>query len=703
MKIIKLICTLSFLMICINFSSWAQCPELNAVTYGPNCFGYDICFGYLDADGDGVGDNGEDAAGLTMSVADGIGAPAIANVINDGIFAFDVDDDGVTESTGYCVTVSFDNPGCDPIPYTPLVTANCPDGSPALFAQDIDGDGFIDPGNGIAITNMDILNDVFGSAGGTAIYPDVIAVATAPICPTLPDNSDAVAGFVEIFPLDLTTGAPVVDAAACATVDGVDPACDATGGDPLTVVQYAPVSDPFLSSIVGAGSFACGLDATADLSFACGPCAAPVCEGTTVFTDFDACDGVNSTITAMDETAANGDEIAYILIYASSDGTFGGISGATFAGDPLTDPNAINFGEFVGGPAGVVGDLDFLPFGVDGCDPFTAQIAFVAGSLAADGTFTPFDDGMGGSCFQTVNYTENPALTAQLVSEDPANCGDLVAALFGIDAATGLPVECAGTQMTATCAAAGDGVAPVVSFPVDPNGCYPAQDVTGTICAGCVVVCEDEIMGQVTSDDPACALAGVDVIIRDDMGNIVATLTTDAAGNYDSTPTVFPCGSYTAELDPATVPTCYTDLNGPLGPRAFTVDDDPMNTDTDGTNFNAGIAPDIPTLSEWGLITLALLLMTLGAVKMAVGSVALAGTGNKNLPLPGGHSFRLPFDMAIFRKALNVTAILAIIGFAICFAIFGAIFTPDMIGVAIAGPIFAYLAHLLYILETKNK
>jgi len=134
-----------------------------------------------------------------------------------------------------------------------------------------------------------------------------------------------------------------------------------------------------------------------------------------------------------------------------------------------------------------------------------------------------------------------------------------------------------------------------------------------------------------------------------------------------------------------------------------TEDGDPACIDDATVILNDCAVPEIPTLSEWGLITLALLLMTLGAVKMAVGSVALAGTGSKNLPMPGGNSFRLPFDMAIFRKALNITAILAIIGFAICFAIFGAIFTPDMIGVAIAGPIFAYLAHLLYILETKNK
>jgi|GEM_PF-2588294 len=112
---------------------------------------------------------------------------------------------------------------------------------------------------------------------------------------------------------------------------------------------------------------------------------------------------------------------------------------------------------------------------------------------------------------------------------------------------------------------------------------------------------------------------------------------------------------------------------------------------------------DIPTLSEWGLMTLALLLMTLGAVKMAVGSVALAGVGTKNVPMPFNASFKLPFNMAILRKAFHITAILSLIGFAICFAMYGGIFLPDMIGVAIAGPIFAYLAHLLYILETNNK
>jgi len=110
----------------------------------------------------------------------------------------------------------------------------------------------------------------------------------------------------------------------------------------------------------------------------------------------------------------------------------------------------------------------------------------------------------------------------------------------------------------------------------------------------------------------------------------------------------------------------------------------------------------IPTLSEWGLISLALLLMAFGTVKMAAGSVSFAGAGNSSLPIPGTNNFRLPFNAAIFRKAMLITGVLALIGFAICFAIYGAIFMPDIIGVAIAGPIFAYLMHLLYVVETNR-
>ncbi len=111
---------------------------------------------------------------------------------------------------------------------------------------------------------------------------------------------------------------------------------------------------------------------------------------------------------------------------------------------------------------------------------------------------------------------------------------------------------------------------------------------------------------------------------------------------------------------------------------------------------------DIPTLSEWGLITLALLLMSYGSVMMTAVSGSTSG-GSRTVSF-GGHSFAMPFDNKVYRRALMLTGLLAAGGFAGCFAIYGAIFMSDLIGVAISGPVFAYLAHLLYLLETnKNK
>ncbi len=124
----------------------------------------------------------------------------------------------------------------------------------------------------------------------------------------------------------------------------------------------------------------------------------------------------------------------------------------------------------------------------------------------------------------------------------------------------------------------------------------------------------------------------------------------------------------------------------------------------EATNESAACSPettDIPTLSEWGLITLALLLMSYGSIAIAATSTGLAGT-NKTFNF-GSKMFALPFDNRIYRKALMMTGLLALAGFTGCFAIYGAIFMSDIIGVAIAGPVFAYLSHLLYLLEKRNE
>lgn len=108
----------------------------------------------------------------------------------------------------------------------------------------------------------------------------------------------------------------------------------------------------------------------------------------------------------------------------------------------------------------------------------------------------------------------------------------------------------------------------------------------------------------------------------------------------------------------------------------------------------------IPTLSEWGLIVLALLMMTYGTVTIASGSFSLASTGNIKLPV--ANNFSLPVNKSILQHALMVTALLAIIGFVICASLYGTIFMSDIIGVAFAGPIFAYLLHIVVQLISED-
>jgi len=124
--------------------------------------------------------------------------------------------------------------------------------------------------------------------------------------------------------------------------------------------------------------------------------------------------------------------------------------------------------------------------------------------------------------------------------------------------------------------------------------------------------CEDEISGNVFGPT-GCDLTGIEVTIYDDMGNVVVVLMTDMNGVYDTTPTAYPCGQYSVGLT-AGLPQCYIDAMGETGPKPFIIDGDDDNTDTDGQDF---MPVGIPTLSQWGLICLALLMMIFGAITLA--------------------------------------------------------------------------------------
>jgi len=128
--------------------------------------------------------------------------------------------------------------------------------------------------------------------------------------------------------------------------------------------------------------------------------------------------------------------------------------------------------------------------------------------------------------------------------------------------------------------------------------------------------CQDSIAGSVITEETGCVALDIEVTIYDASGAIVGTAITDANGDY-ALMGVFPCGSYTAELT-ANIPSCYSDSGGTNGPIDFNVDGDGVS---DGAIFNE--TPQVPTLSQWGLISLALLLMIIGSLKMSATQMAL--------------------------------------------------------------------------------
>ncbi len=130
---------------------------------------------------------------------------------------------------------------------------------------------------------------------------------------------------------------------------------------------------------------------------------------------------------------------------------------------------------------------------------------------------------------------------------------------------------------------------------------------------------------------------------------------------------------------------------------------DPSTASATAAGPNCFSQAEIPTLSEWGLISLALLLMILGSIKLTVSNTEFASFGSSNVSTTIQDKYKTPFDWNVYFKSLTVTVGLALIGFFACFILFGEIFSSDLIGVAFAGPLFAYLLHLLYLIESNKK
>ncbi len=100
----------------------------------------------------------------------------------------------------------------------------------------------------------------------------------------------------------------------------------------------------------------------------------------------------------------------------------------------------------------------------------------------------------------------------------------------------------------------------------------------------------------------------------------------------------------------------------------------------------------VPTLGQWGLILLSLLILTFGVVALRKREPVLAGYGST----VSNNKFTLPFDKTSFGKMLIAVMIGLAAVFAVAVSAFGYEMTAaDVPGSLVAGPMLAYLIHLL--------
>ncbi len=113
---------------------------------------------------------------------------------------------------------------------------------------------------------------------------------------------------------------------------------------------------------------------------------------------------------------------------------------------------------------------------------------------------------------------------------------------------------------------------------------------------------------------------------------------------------------------------------------------------------------EIPTMGEWGLITLALLLLSFGTVlverreQLIEYGVNGNGTMNWRIKLQ-----RMPFFKAEYKKALLFTTIFGALLGLLSIGLTGGITMVDLFGGMAVTPIFSYWLHLLLKEEQKSK
>lgn len=444
------------------------------------------------------------------------------------------------------------------------------------------------------VTNVIIQIDAIQCTDGTD-YPGILGGATllddltdaglnplnVPVYPTLSisTSADGTCG-------NLTAELIATDGSVCATAADSPFACAADG----ETLDYDFTGDAALANFI-AVPVDCPLP-TLSGTLTCGNCAAP-CDGLAadpgIVSPIELCDGDGPI------------DLCFLMVDATQglnfDINIDGAPAGVIAGTPGANPNEL----CIQLPQVANQTCDFISFNIT----FNAITCDNGDAIAGPASPSLADDLNAGG-----GITINVYPTLAVNTAGDGACGDLTAELVAADGticatAAGSPFTCTANGDVLNYDFSGD-----VTF-TPPAACLLPTLISTLTCSSCGP-CEDAITGTVTTDEPTCDLAGTMVEILDSNGIPVAgsPVTIDAMGNY-TLPGPFPCGTYTAEIVVGSAPQCYYELSGDEGPFQFEVDGD---GEADGVNFST--QPQVPTLSQWGLITLTLLLMSFGAIKL---------------------------------------------------------------------------------------
>ncbi len=495
-----------------------------------------------------------------------------------GLVSLDINGEAQTPSIDpvaltACIDVTLPaNQGCDVIPLDFVLTATCTE----------DGTNILDSAGA----------DINGSLGTINVFPEPLFIATSGdgMCTTL------------------TAQLLSADGTECAvrTAD-----CDGDGTSLTfnfnTDVTFAPLDACPLPGLTG--------------SIACGGCVS--------------CTSVAGTLTTSDALTVCALDGNADVINVSTSGEAGSNSGwliTDSAGNILSGTSGT-------GSAGVVnqGATTFAP-DLEGAPPGACSIWLITW----DGTLSGADmgDNAGGIASDICFELSNPiTVTRMEVDAGTIATSDIttVCALDGeadvinvtasgqtatnfgwliTDAATGTILSAGVANMGAMTFSPDLEGAPVGTCQIwliawegtlsgaDEGG--NAANISSDICFGLSnpidvirqdCTCEEEIFYIV---DAACDMSGATIELLDGMGVPIAMVPLGIDGGSGSFG-VLDCASYSIVINGA--PDCYIDAGGDVGPRAFTTDGNGATTQTFST-----AAENIPTVGEWGLIILALLM-----------------------------------------------------------------------------------------------